>query len=700
MKPACTKRMKACAFAFGLMMAFADSTLARPLTQSDLVELAQIGAATVSGDGQWLVWEQSSENLLAKRTQRSLWRLDLTRSGGKPERLTTLDDAAPTAPEFGADGALYFLSERPSATPTIFRVAMDGARPTAVLASDGLAGFRIAPRGDSILVWADRRPHASFLDEKGSAPKAISGARIFDHLPIRHWNQWADGNRSQLFLMRLRSGQVTGRGCAVAPTLVGDVPSKPGGGKEETTWSPDGKTIYFSLRVAGRIEPLSTNADIYARQADCSDGPVDLTAANAAADELPTVSPDGRWLAWLAASRPGYADDRRVVWLRDLASGMIHPLTQEWDRSPDAIVWSADSRTLYVTANDTLDHPAFSVDVEGGAVRRLTASGHITLIAAEPDRSLILKKDGLTEPPDLWRREASGELERLTNINAEKLAGIDWPQVFRFTFIGAKGDEVWGLALRPPELARGKKAPVSLIVHGGPQSSLGDIWYARWPLNLALYAEHGYGVVSIDFHGSTGHGQAFTDAVNRHWGDLPLEDIQRGLAAAIERFDFLDGDHACAVGASYGGYMMNWIEGHWPDRFQCIVQHDGIFDERGMTYETDELAQDHWDFGNQPYYVAPADYERWNPVNAVAQWRTPQLVITGEKDFRSPSGQAVAAFTALQERNIPSRLIVFPDEGHYEVKAADTIQWYDEVFQWMDRWTSSAANANRRQTAR
>ncbi|KLD62869.1 alpha/beta hydrolase family protein [Dyella japonica] len=700
MKRARMQKVKAAVFAFGLMLAVANPILARSLTQSDLVDLAQIGAATVSSDGKWLVWEESSEDLQTKRTQHSLWRLDLAKRDSRPERITSLDDAAPTAPEFGVDGALYFLSERPSATPAILRISMGDTRPTAVLTSDGLAGFRISPQGDAVLVWADRPPHTPFLDDKGGAPHAIGSARIFDHLPIRHWNQWEDGQRSQLFLMRLRNGQASGRGCAVAPALVGDVPSKPNGGKEDTTWGPDGKTIYFSLRVADRIEPLSTNSDIFARSADCSDSPLDLTAANAAADEMPTVSPDGRWLAWLATSRPGYADDRRVVWLRDLATGMTHPLTQGWDRSPDAIVWSPDSRTLYVTANDTLDHPAFSVDIEGGTVRRLTATGHITLMAVAPDGSLVLKKDGLAEPPDLWRREASGKLERLTNVNAAKLAGIDWPQVFRFQFVGANGDEVWGLALRPPGLARGKQAPVALVVHGGPQSTLGDIWYARWPLNLALYAEHGYGVVSIDFHGSTGHGQAFTDAVNRHWGDLPLADIQLGLAAAIERFDFLDGDRACAVGASYGGYMMNWIEGHWPDRFQCIVQHDGIFDERGMTYETDELAQDHWDFGNKPYYAAPTEYERWNPVNAVAHWRTPQLVITGEKDFRSPSGQAVAAFTALQERNIPSRLIVFPDEGHYEVKAADTIQWYDEVFKWMDKWTSSAASAKRSQVAR
>lgn len=678
------------AFAFGLMLAMANVAIARPLTPLDLAYLTQIGDATVSNDGRWLVWEESSEEPRSKGTQHALWRLDLAKSDSEPERITSVDDAAPSAPAFGADGALYFLSERPTATPTIFRITMDDTQPTTVLASNGLAGFRISPRGDAVLVWADRPPHARFLDDR-SGSITTGGARVFDNLPIRQWNQWADGKRSQLFLIPLRHGQASGAGCAIAPALLGDVPSKPNGGKEETAWSPDGKSIYFSLRVAGRIEPLSTNSDVYTWPADCSGGPIDLTATNAASDELPTVSPDGRWLAWRAASRAGYADDKRVVWLRDLATGKVRPLTQAWDRSPDALLWSTDSKTLYATANDTLDHPVFSVDAADGTVRRLTDAGHVTLMAAEADGSLILKKDGLTTPPDLWLLTAKRELKRLTNVNATKLAGIDWPQISRFRFAGARGDEVSGLVLRPPGLARGQKAPVALIVHGGPQSTLGDIWYARWPLNLALYAEHGYGVVSIDFHGSTGYGQAFTDAIHRNWGGIPLEDIQLGLAAAIKRFDFLDGENACAVGASYGGYMMNWIEGHWPHRFKCIVQHDGIFDERGMTYETDELAADRWDFGNKPYYVSPAEYERWNPVNAVANWRTPQLVITGEKDFRSPSGQAIAAFTALQELNIPSRLLVFPDEGHYETKAADSIQWYDEAFKWMDKWTSKTA---------
>jgi dipeptidyl aminopeptidase/acylaminoacyl peptidase len=677
------------AILLGVLAAAACPAAARPFTQADLVSLAQIGDATVSRDGRWLVWEQSEENLAAGKARHDLWRLDLKKIGAAPEALASLDDAEPSAPEFGTDGRLYFLSDRPSSQGSIYRVSMDDLRPGLVAGSAGLSGFRMSPSGEAILAWADRPPHALSLDGKSEAPTGPGSARIYDQLPIRHWNQWADGTRSQLFLISTRDGAAGGGPCALAPSLVGDVPSKPHGGKEETAWAPDGRTIYFALREAGRIEPLSTNSDIYAKSAtDCATAPVNLTAANKAADEAPAVSPDGRWLAWLAASRPGYGDDRRVVWLRDLTTGKVRPLTEGWDRSVDSIAWSPDSGTLYVTAYDTLDHPIFGIGVGDSVVHRLTGPGHASLVAPISDGSVIFKKDGLAEPPDLWRRTPTGALERLTAVNASKLAGVDWPEVSRFTFAGAGRDKVWGLSLRPPRLAPGEKAPIALVVHGGPQSTLGDAWSSRWPLNLALYAGHGYGVVSIDFHGSTGHGQAFTDSINRDWGGKPLVDLRLGLAAAITRFDYLDGANACAVGGSYGGYMMNWIEGHWPRRFKCLVQHDGVFDERGMTYETDELAQDRWDFGNRPYYADRTFYERWNPVNSVASWRTPQLVITGERDFRSPTGQAISAFTALQERNIPSRLLVFPDEGHYEMKASNSLQWYDQVFAWIDGWVS------------
>ena len=673
-----------------IAMIAAAPAFTRTLAPSDLTSLSQIETATVSPRGQWLVWEQLDESAAAGKAHHSLWRLDLLQRNAMPGKLAELNDAEPSDPEFGADGWLYFLVDRPSGRASIYRASMDDHRVSSVLTAEGLSGYRVSPDAHAILVWADKSPHATSLAEIATAAPSMGSARVYDQLPVRRWSEWVTAKRSQLFMAQMRNGRLIGEARALAPSLDSDVPTKPNGGREQIGWAPDGQTIYFSMVQPGRVEPLSSNSDIYERSVGNGSGlPIDLTKSNSAADDQPKVSPDGRWLAWLATARPGYADDKRTVWLLERTTGKSRSLAGGWDRSPDTINWSSDSKAIFVTANDTLDHPIFSIDAATGDVHRLTGEGHVSLIDALSDGSLIFEQDGLLAPPDIWRRTQAGKLERLTSVNAGKLAGIEWPKFTRFSFPGAGDDKVWGLSLRPPGLALGRKAPVALIVHGGPQGTLGDTWYARWPLNPTLYAEHGYGVVSIDFHGSVGYGQAFTDSVNREWGGKPLTDLQLGLAAALDRFDYLDGNNACAVGASYGGFMMNWIEGHWPDRFKCLVQHDGVFDQRSMAYETDQLAQDQWDFGNKPYYVDPAPYEKWNPVTAVARWKTPQLVITGERDFRSPTGQGLAAFTALQERGIASRLLVFPDEGHYETKARNTVQWYSQAFNWIDKWTSA-----------
>jgi len=223
-----------------------------------------------------------------------------------------------------------------------------------------------------------------------------------------------------------------------------------------------------------------------------------------------------------------------------------------------------------------------------------------------------------------------------------------------------------------------------LLVHGGPQGSFNDSWSYRW--NPKLFASHGYAAVIVDFHGSTGYGQAFTDSINKDWGGKPLEDLKLGLAAAAARDAQIDAGNGCALGASYGGYMMNWIEGNWPDGFKCIVQHDGVFDARAMAYETEELWFDEWEHGG-PYYENPQEFEKWNPVNHVTQWKTPMLVVTSEKDFRIPYTQGLAAFTALQRRNVPSKLLIFPDENHWVLKPRNSLQWYDEALGWLDRWT-------------
>lgn len=660
--------------------AIAAPAVARQITIDDVTMLSRVGAPAASKDGRWLVWSQRETDLSGNRGRFDLWRLDLTRPGGVPARLVADPEVNETDPQIVGNTVYY------AADDAIWSVPVTGGTPRRLTSfKGGFNGFRVAPTGNRVVVWADRRPGAPTLEPAMEKKDANAGsARTYDRMFVRHWDIWADGTRSQLFVLPLGAAGAPGNGVAITGALIGDTPSKPFGGAEEVAWSPDGRTVFFALREAGRIEPLSTNLDIFAAPADGSAPPVNLTAGNKATDTQPVVSPDGRRLAYLAMRRPGYEADRYVLTIRDLATGRTTSLTERWDRSVGSVQWAPDSRSLYVTAEDTQENPLWRVDAQTGAVRRLTQEGNVSGVAVT-ERGAVLAINSLTEPDDFYRVVEGGAPERLTSVNAAKLAGIEMPTVERFSFKGANNDLVWGYAVRP--MGATGKLPVAYMVHGGPQGSSNNSWSYRW--NPAVFAGAGYGLVAVDFHGSTGYGQAFTDAIRSNWGGWPLEDLQKGLAAATAKFAWLDGDNACALGASYGGYMMNWIEGRWPDRFKCIVQHDGVFDARAMAYETEELWFDEWEHGGKAYFEDPAAFEKWNPANHVGQWKTPQLVITGEKDFRIPYTQGLAAFTALQRRDIPSRLVVFPDENHWVLKPRNSRQWYGEVIGWMDRWTKA-----------
>ncbi|ONF95763.1 alpha/beta hydrolase family protein [Sphingomonas jeddahensis] len=661
---------------------------ARQLTIEDVTMLSRIGAPTVSKDGRWMVWAQRETDLDADRGRFDLWRLDLSRSGAQPQKLLADPQVDENDPQIVGTSVYY------TADDAIWSVPVAGGTPRKLTNfKGGFSGFKVAPTGDKLVVWADRLPGAPSLEEPMIRKLADAGSgRTYDRMFVRHWDTWSDGKRSQLFVLPLTAAGAPGNGKAVIGTLVGDTPSKPFGGGEEIAWSPDGKTIYFALREAGRIEPTSTNLDIFSVPADGSVAPTNLTDANDATDNQPSVSPDGRKLAYFAMRRPGYEADRQVLTVRDLASGQTVSLTERWDRSVGSITWAPDSRSIYVTADDTQETPLFRVDAATGDVKRLTQEGHVGAVAMTP-AGPVVAMDSLTAPADFYRIAGAAAPKRLTNVNAAKLAGIDMPAVERFSFTGANNDTVYGYAVKPVGSAgpNSGKLPVAYMVHGGPQGSSNNSWSYRW--NPAVFAGAGYGLVAVDFHGSTGYGQAFTDSIRNNWGGWPLEDLKKGLAAATAKFTWLDGDNACALGASYGGYMMNWIEGQWPDRFKCIVQHDGVFDARAMAYETEELWFDEWEHGGKTYYEDPAAFEKWNPVNHVAKWKTPQLVITGEKDFRIPYTQGLAAFTALQRREIPSRLLVFPNENHWVLKPKNSRQWYREVIGWMNQWTGKRAEA-------
>ena len=654
--------------------------LARPFTPSDMVGLDRISAPAVSPDGKWLAYQLRTTDLVGNRGRTDLYLLELDKAAAQPRLIASSPDHNESAPAFSPDGAsLYYLSNA-SGDDQLWRVPAAGGDATQVTkAPGGISGFLLSPGGDKVALWADRPVGAKTLDDaKSAAPPSAGTGRVYDQLFVRHWDSWADGQRSQIFVMPLGGGKAV----SVMGQLVGDSPSKPFGGAEEIAWSRDGRTLFFALREAGRIEALSTNLDIFSVAADDSAAPVNLTDANDATDTLPAVSPDGQWLAYAAMKRPGYESDRLVLMLRNIATGQVRALTEGWDRSVGSIAWAADGKSLLVTADDVLDHPVFRVDAASGKVTRLTQAGHVASVTPLPAGGFVYALDSIQAPADFWKMPAKGKAVRLSSVNRDKLAGVDDVSVQRFSFRGANGDTVWGQIVKPKGASG--KLPVAYLVHGGPQGSFNDSWSYRW--NPKAFAAHGYAAVTVDFHGSTGYGQAFTDSINKDWGGKPLEDLKLGLAAAAAQDAQVDAGNACALGASYGGYMMNWIAGQWPDGFKCLVQHDGVFDARAMAYETEELWFDEWEHGG-PYYEKPDEFEKWNPIHHVTKWKTPMLVVTGEKDFRIPYTQGLAAFTALQRRGVPSKLLVFPDENHWVLKPRNSLQWYDQALGWLDKWT-------------
>ncbi|MES2147012.1 MAG: S9 family peptidase [Pseudomonadota bacterium] len=667
--------------------AFVPATVsARPMTATDMHMMHRMGAPSISPDGRTAIFTLSDTDLAANKRKNKLYSLDLAKASAKPLPVAGIGDGHDAV--FGNDGAIWFLAPV-KGQDQLFRMKMGGKAAQLSTLKGDISGFKLSSDGSRLLLFADRDTRCTDFACGDVKPASAGGSgRTFDQLFVRHWDSWATpGVKSRLFAFPIVGGRVTGKGAVVSGALVGDTPSKPFGGAEEMDISADGKTAYFALRESGRIEPLSTNLDIFVAPADGSAPPVNLTAPNGGTDTLPTLSPDGRTLAYVSMARAGYEADRQVLMLRDLASGQVRALTKAWDRSVDSIAWAPDGNSLVVTAGDTLEEPVFRIDAATGAVARLTGDGHFGNVAIAGNGGIVATMNSIRAPDDLYRIGDAGKIAQLTNVNGASLAQLDPVSFDKFSFRGANGDPVWGWELKPALLKA--RMPIAFLVHGGPQGSFSNSWSYRW--NPRLFSAPGYAVVSVDFHGSTGYGQAFTDSIRNNWGGWPLDDLKIGLKFATDRDPQLDSGRACALGGSYGGYMMNWIEGKWPDRFKCIVQHDGVFDARAMAYETEELWFDEWEHGGKAYYEDPAAFERWNPVNYVDKWKTPQLVITSENDFRIPYTQGIAAFTALQRRGVPSKLLIYPDENHWVLKPKNSIQWYSEVFGWMNRWMGPGA---------
>lgn len=667
-------------------------------TAHDLVTMKRLSSPQVSPDGSWIVYVLRETDLEADRGRTDLWLID-TDGKQEPRRLTE-DEGGDGHPRWAPDGKSVYYLNGSSGSSQVWNMTWTDDAVNTKRVTDlplGVAGFAVSPDGEQLAVamdvFVDCEDLQCTVDRLEAKENDKSSALAYDRLFMRHWDHWKDGRRSHVFVLPVAGGEPVD----VTAGLDGDVPPKPFSGMEEVTFTPDSKGVVFSARVEGASEPWSTNFDLYQATIDGSE-PLKRLTGNPAWDSHPAFSPDGKTLAYMAMERAGFEADRFRLILRDVETGEERSLTEAWDRSVGGFFFSPDGKTVYITAGDTGNVRLFAVDVDGSdaqsiQIKEVWGQGHVrsaALAESSDGPVFIFGLDDLQRPVDLYSLPVTGgEPKPLTAVNADALAKIDMGAYEQFSFKGWKDETVYGYVVKPAGFEKGKTYPVAFLIHGGPQGSFDNDFHYRW--NPQTYAGAGYASVFIDFHGSTGYGQAFTDSITGDWGGKPLEDLQKGWAAALERYDWLDGDRACALGASYGGYMINWIAGKWPDGFDCLVNHDGLFNLESMYYSTEELWFPEWEMKGTPWQN-PEGFNRHNPMRFVQAWKTPMLVIHGAKDYRVVDTEGIATFTALQRRGIPSRFLYFPDENHWVLKPANSIRWHEEVLSWLDRWTAVPAS--------
>ncbi len=671
--------------ALALSLPAAASAAQRGFTVQDMAYMDRYSSPTLSPDGRVLVFAKRTVDKDSNKSRTTLWMRNLVTRDMAPPKQVSPEGWSVNSPAFSPDGkTLYFLSGKSGSMQLYAMPAAGGEAKRVTDFALDVDGYKLSPDGKQVAlafaVFPDCKADLACTKKKldDEAARKSTGV-LFDRLFIRHWDTWADGRLNRVFAAPLGEGMLTSA-TLLSGDVHGDIPSKPFGDLSDFAWSPDGKTVAMSVRQSDRSEPWSTNFDIWLVNADGS-GARNVTAANKAWDAGPVFSADGKTLYYRAMARPGFEADRFALMAMDLASGKAREIAPRWDASADGITLSADGKWIYTTAQELGQHPLFRVSLANGEVEGVVGDGSVSAFdLAGP--TLALSRNSMKTGDVLYATSADGKapLRAITPSAAEMLPGVAWGDYEQFTFPGWNNEIVHGYVVKPWNYRPGKKYPVAFLIHGGPQGSFGDGWSYRW--NPQTYAGQGYAVVMIDFHGSTGYGQKFTDAISGHWGDRPLEDLQKGWAAAQQKYAFLDGGKACALGASYGGFMVNWIAGNWNEPWKCLVSHDGVFENNAMGYATEELWFSEWENGGTPY-DNPAGYQKFNPANHVANFKVPMLVIHGQQDFRIPVEQGIALFTANQRKGVESKFLYFPDENHWVLKPQNSVLWHETVNAWL-----------------
>src|SRR5216684_992993 len=688
-----------CAFALAAAAPFAlsqppgkpavQTAAKRGITFDDLISLHRISEVQVSPDGKWAAYRVATPDLQANRSASNLW--IVSTAGGPPQQLTR--SGRDSRPQWSPDGKrLAFLSIRDS-TAQVYLLSLEGGEASKLTSlSTGADNVLWSPDGKTLAftseVYPDCRDDACNSKRDAEREKSKVKARLYDHLLYRHWNVWSEGKRSHLFVISVEGG--TPRD--LTPGADYDVPPVQRGEASDIAFSPDSRELCFTA-VTDPVEAISTNGDLFVVPVAGGTEPKRITS-NPGSDGHPSYSPDGRWIAYRAQLRGGYESDRWRLMLYDRGSGQHINVTEKFDRSVEGPVWSANSRTIYFHAEDNSQAPIYTVAAAEGSEPRAivqdTFNGELSI--SGDGRTLAFTRSSLTMPAEIFAMNAdgrsassgaSGGVRQLTRHNAERLAALDLNRPEPFAFPSVDGSLVHGLMVRPPGFDASRKYPLLLLCHGGPQTMWGDSWGYRW--NAQLFASPGYVVVLINRRGSTGLGQKFTDEINDDYGGKAFEDLMKGVDYVLAKYPFVDATRLGAAGASYGGFMINWMASHAKGRFKVLVSHDGVYSQESFYGATEELWFPEWDLRGTPWNN-PESYRKWSPgtyAGEFAKYKTPTLVIHGERDFRVPYTEGLQFFTALQRQGVPSKLLLFPDEGHWVLKPLNSELWYKTVLGWL-----------------
>ncbi|WP_420238770.1 S9 family peptidase [Telmatobacter bradus] len=725
-------------FASALTLATAQNTLQkRPMTFADMMAMKRLGETAVSPDGKWLAYSVTTVHLDQNKKDTEWWMQPV--AGGAAKKITELRPGD-SGLQFAASGKrVLFLSSR-TGSSQVWLADFDAATGAVenadrlTLISTGADNAEWSPDLQSIVFTSAVYPDCKAITPEDSTGDKCNSdrdldaatskvkAQIFTHLLYRHWDHFTGEKRSHLFVAALGNSAVRD----LTPNDPRDVPPFALGGGSSFAFSPDSKELAFTENLDE--EPaISTSASIFT---------LDLTNPGAKPVKIstskggnfnPAYSPDGKYIAWRSQERPGYESDKFRLMVYDRAKGSgsasqqasesaVRDLLPKFENWVDEFAWAFSSKSIYFISGNHGEAGIYITGLNAGEPARISAKGEFSdlhPLPASPDPRIVAGFPGpilatrmtVDQPSEAILLQQSDVIEEavneqgfktfratlapLTHLNDDLLTQLDLPKMQDYWFTAKDGTKLQGFVIPPPAFDPTKKYPVKFLIHGGPQGAWGDAWSYRW--NAELFAANSYVVVMVNPRGSTGYGQKVVDGVNGDWGGKPFTDLMTGLDEAEKKFPFIDKTRECALGASYGGFMANWILGH-SDRFKCIVSHDGMFNPESAYGSTEEMWFNEWEFKGHPwdYYGKPVDenpFEKWSPMRSAKNFKTPTLVIHSQLDYRLDVSEGYQLFDTLQRLKVPSKMLYFPDESHWVLKPQNSQLWYRTVNDWVDEWT-------------